>query len=438
MKMKNLITEVNRMKEIMGITLIEESHLLTERVTALVKALAQAGEGLDNDAISKIFRKINKNIDISDAELTILRNFITDSSALDVDILDYFINRNRASNMNEVISQAFAGDLDNIENIDGLSDTINAAFGDGAPAVRRYMSANGFDVNDLDSFKAAVRSLRKNINADVANKLKIGEMTAEEVQAFLKTMGQTEYGKTKAGKIARRALQFFFGDGVPSADQIYRSWQSGDLAKVDGDNASQQYKNFKSKMEALEKAKGELSTWEYNKKVRLQREWDKFVGQSSGFDSLGPHAKTIVKILFTVSFSSGLGTAFGVDTQGDTPWENLTERLKAFYEGFLFLPLGLMDVLGLYTDVQELKADHYIKFPDYDDTEKMEELKGYVLIASNGEYGNGSGVFDDSKYTIEIVEPDRRELRVISNDPPYDILETFKLKDINDVIDDLK
>ena len=191
-------------------------------------------------------------------------------------------------------------------------------------------------------------------------------------------------------------------------------------------------------MKELEKAMGEVNGWEYNKKVRLQREWDKFVGQSPGYDSLGPHAKTVVKILFTISFSSGLGSAFGVDTQGDTPWENLTERLTAFYEGFLFIPLALMDVLGLYTDVQELKAKHWLTFPDYDDTDKMEELKGYVLIASKGEYGNGSGVFDDSKYTIEIVEPDRKELRVISNDPPYKILGTFKLNDINDAIDDLK
>ena len=66
--------------------------------------------------------------------------------------------------MNEVITQAFAADLDKFKNIDELSNSINAAFGDGAPAVRRYMSANGFDVNDLDSFKAVVRSLRKNLS----------------------------------------------------------------------------------------------------------------------------------------------------------------------------------------------------------------------------------------------------------------------------------
>ena len=435
--MKNLITEVNRMKEIMGITLIEESHLLTERVTALVKALAQAGEGLDNDAISKIFRKINKNIDISDAELRIIRNFITDSPALDTNILDFFVNNNRASSMNEVITQAFAGDLDKINTIDELSDSINAAFGDGAPAVRRYMSSNGFDVNDLDSFKAVVRSLRKNLSSDVANKLKIGEMSAEEVQSFLKTMGQTEYGKSDAGKLARRILQYFFGDAAPSADQIYRSWQSGDLAKVDGDNASQQYKNFMKKMKELERAKDEVGTWQISKRARLQREWDRFVGQSPGYDRLGPNTKTLVKIVFTLSFSSGLGSAFGIDTQGDTAWENLQERLKAFYEGFMFLPNALLELLGLYTDVQELKAEHYIKFPDYDDTEKMEELKGYVVIASDGRFGDSSGVFEDNKYTIEIVEPDNKILNVLDNSS-YDILATYKLKDINDVIDDLK
>ena len=32
------------------------------------------------------------------------------------------------------------------------------------------------------------------------------------------------------------------------------------------------------KMKELEQAKSDLSTWEYNKRVRLQREWDRFVG----------------------------------------------------------------------------------------------------------------------------------------------------------------
>ena len=46
------------------------------------------------------------------------------------------------------------------------------------------------------------------------------------------------------------------------------------------------------------------------------------------------------------------------------------ERLKAFYEGFMFLPNGLIDLLGtIHGRSVELKAEHYIKFPDYDDTD---------------------------------------------------------------------
>lgn len=438
---KKILNEINRNRELMG---IKESLLIIERVTNLMKSIAKAGSGVDRSDIANIFKKIQiKPDDVTDGDIALIRNFLKNSAILDNEVIGHFTLYNNKTDFKEVFIESMAGQLDRLNDIQDLNKYLYNTFGDGRHSVIRWMANNGFDIKDLDVFKSAVRTSQKAIDTSYANKIKIGAMTSEQIRDFLKTHGHEQFGNTSAGRTFRNILEFVAGDWMPSGDEAWRAYKSGALSKIKGDNATEQWKTFEESLKELKKAKSEIKTLELGKKINWQKEYDELVGKTPGYDKLPSTVKAVISTLFGISTTAGVHQFTTYQPpKGENGWTEFNERLKAGWEGFLFL-WDLLQLSGEGT--QEVKASvtgRYTKFPELDDEEGMKKLKEYIVLYNknnpndeNISYDNSSGIFDDDKYFVLILA-DRENLSVGHKTPPdFSEIEKLSITDINRVIE---
>ena len=419
MKNKELISEIHRIQEMMGVS----KFIITESVGTLIDDLITAvSRNLDNlkgiDVnIEGLLKRIQTQgvTSLLPAEKAALKNAIQSNNLFDPIVTDYLFryynqaySGNRASSFDEMfvsllnnISPNGEKIIDEIANNNrNIDDFINEKFGDASPNVKRHLqtrfSGSYKNIDELRSFiKKELTNIEKRFSNDLANELKEG---GDELMNLIRE----KLGKRNLPVTTVKWLNYILGRlvGLESftGTKIYRA-----LTHVDAQNYAKTVDEAETKFRELIRTGGGDET--FKKMIK-----------DPGALGLWNRMTLKQQTALVRAFSSGsLGLLWAIAKTGIPILRGQAEEAGEAVEAATSLG--------------------YVDFKDENLEKIKDHLMNWVQPVKDKCVDSNQGTWDDQKCMIQISE-DGKSLQVLDPNKDYNTITTVNITDLSDAVQD--
>jgi hypothetical protein len=421
MKNKELISEIHRIQEMMGVS----KFIITESVGTLIDDLITAvSRNLDNlkgiDVnIEGLLKRIQTQgvTSLLPAEKAALKNAIQSNNLFDPIVTDYlfrYYNQAYSGNRASSFDEMFASLLNNISpngekiideianNNRNIDDFINEKFGDASPNVKRHLQTRfSGSYKNIDELRSFIQKELKNLQMRFSNNLanEFNQSKDEVINLVREKLGKRDLPVTTV-KWLNNILGRLVGLESFTGTKIYRA-----LTHPDAANYAKTIDEAETKFRELIRTGGGDET--FKKMIEDP-------GILGWWNSLTLKQQTTIVIGFT---SGTFGLLWTLAKLG-IPF--LQEQAEEAGEA-----------------IESVASLGYSEFKDENLERIKVDLMSWVEKVKNYCENTDTGTWNDQKCMTQISE-NGKSLQVLESNEPYDILKTVTIKDLSDAADNKK